>query len=192
MDNNISIVRKVFMIINIEDLDINYIVEGEGKSIIVLHGWGCNINTVMPIFNILKDKYKVYVLDLPGFGKSAEPKNAMNSYDYVEIIRGFMNKLDIKIATFVGHSFGGKLSIIMGSKYPSEVDKLVLIDSAGLIPKRGIKYYLKVYSFKTLRFLYKNLFFWIKDDKKMERFYKGFGSDDYQDSSGIMRKIVVI
>ena len=179
------------MFINIDGLDINYIAEGQGKNLIVLHGWGCNIDTVMPIVNILKDKYKVYALDLPGFGKSQEPKEAINSFDYVEIVRAFMEKLNIDKATFVGHSFGGKLSIIMGSKYPSQVDKLVLIDSAGLIPKRGPKYYFKVYSFKSLRFIYKKLFFWMADEKKMERFYKKFGSDDYQDSSGLMRKILV-
>lgn len=179
------------MILNIDGLDINYISEGEGKNLIVLHGWGCNIDTVMPIVNILKEKYRVYAIDLPGFGKSREPERVMNSFDYVEIVRGFMKKLNIKRATFVGHSFGGKLSIIMGSKYPTEVEKIVLIDSAGLIPKRGLKYYFKVYSFKLLRFFYKKLFFWMTDEKKMERFYKKFGSDDYQDSSGIMRKILV-
>lgn len=179
------------MILNIDGLDINYIIEGEGKDLIVLHGWGCNIDTVMPIINILKEKYRVYALDLPGFGKSQEPKNALNSFDYVEVIRKFMDYKGITKATFVGHSFGGKLSIIMGAHYPLEVDKLVLIDSAGLIPKRSLKYYFKVYSFKTLRFIYKRLFFWIKDEKKMEKFYKKFGSDDYRDSSGIMRKIFV-
>ncbi len=179
------------MIINIDGLEINYIVEGEGKIIILLHGWGANIDTVIPIFNLLKEKYKVYAIDLPGFGKSNMPKIAMDSYDYVEVVRTFMEGLNIEKATFVGHSFGGKLSIIMGSKYPSQVDKLVLIDSAGLIPKRGLKYYFKVYSFKSLRFIYKNLFFWLVEEKKMERFYKKFGSDDYQDSSGIMRKILV-
>ena len=179
------------MIININGLDINYIGEGEGKSVIVLHGWGANIDTVIPIVNLLKDKYKVYAIDLPGFGKSEEPKLVMSSFEYVEILRKFMEKLTIEKSIFVGHSFGGKLSIIMGSKYPSQVEKLVLIDSAGLIPKRGLDYYFKVYSFKTLRFLYKNLFFWLGNEKKMEKFYKKFGSDDYQDSSGIMRKILV-
>lgn len=179
------------MIISIDGLDINYICKGEGKSVIVLHGWGANIDTVIPIVNILKDKYRVFAIDLPGFGKSQEPKVVMNSFDYVEIVRGFMEKLNIEKSIFVGHSFGGKLSIIMGANYPKQVEEIVLIDSAGLIPKRGLKYYTKVYSFKTLRFIYKKLFFWVADEKKMERFYKRFGSDDYQDSSGIMRKILV-
>ena len=179
------------MILNIDGLDINYISEGEGENVIVLHGWGANIDTVMPIINILKEKYRVYAIDLPGFGKSQQPLDVMSSFEYVEIIRGFMDKLNIKRTTFVGHSFGGKLSIIMGANYPSQVEKIVLIDSAGLIPKRGLNYYFKVYSFKTLRFFYKNLFFWLANEKRMEKFYKKFGSDDYQDSSGIMRKILV-
>ena len=99
--------------------------------------------------------------------------------------------MNIHKATFIGHSFGGKLSIIMASKYPERVDKIVLIDSAGLIPKRGAKYYLKVYSFKALRYIYTNLFFWIKDEERIEKFYKKFGSDDYQESSVIMRRVLV-
>ena len=137
------------MILNIDGLDINYISEGEGENVIVLHGWGANIDTVMPIINILKEKYRVYAIDLPGFGKSQQPLDVMSSFEYVEIIRGFMDKLNIKRTTFVGHSFGGKLSIIMGANYPSQVEKIVLIDSAGLIPKRGLNYYFKVYSFKA-------------------------------------------
>ncbi len=179
------------MIVNIKGLDLNYIVEGEGSPIVVLHGWGCNVDTVRPIINIINKRYKVYALDLPGFGKSQEPNEPIGSFEYAEIVKDFLDKMNINKATFIGHSFGGKLSIIMGSKYPELVDKIVLIDSAGLIPKRGPKYYIKVYSFKTLRYIYTNLFFWLSNEEKMEKFYKKFGSDDYQNSSGIMRKILV-
>lgn len=179
------------MKINIDGLNLNYIIEGVGKDIIVLHGWGANINTVLPIVNILKDKFKVHALDLPGFGESMEPNQPINSYKYADIVKQYMDKMEIEKVTLIGHSFGGKLSIILGSKYPGIVEKIVLVNSAGLIPKRGLKYYIRVYSFKTLRFIYKNLFFWIGNEKKMERFYKKFGSTDYKDSSGVMRKILV-
>lgn len=179
------------MFVNIEGLDLNYIVEGEGDPAVVLHGWGCNIETVISIVNILKEQYKVYALDLPGYGKSDEPKDVFDSFDYARIVKKFLENMDVKKAVFIGHSFGGKLSIIFGSKYPELVKKIVLIDSAGLIPKRGVKYYFKVYSFKTLRFIYKHIFFWIKDEKRMEKFYKKFGSDDYKNADGIMRRIFV-
>ena len=62
------------MKIKIEEIELNYICEGQGKDVLVLHGWGANINTVLPIVNLLKANFKVYALDLPGFGNSTEPK----------------------------------------------------------------------------------------------------------------------
>lgn len=178
------------MIMEINGLKINYIVEGQGKDVVVLHGWGANINTVLSIVNILKGKFRVHALDLPGFGESQEPKTPISSFEYAEIVKMYMDKSGISNAILIGHSFGGKISIIIGSKYGEIVDKIVLVNSAGLIPKRGLKYYIKVYSFKTLRFIYKSL---LGDSpEKLEKFYRKFGSTDYQDSSGVMRKILVI
>src|SRR5690625_276019 len=136
------------MIKKVNGLKINYIVEGEGEPVIVLHGWGANIDTVIPIVNVLKDRYKVYALDLPGLGKCDETKEVIGSFQYAEIVRQFLKDENIDKAHFIGHSLGGKISIILGSKYPELTNKIVLIDSAGLIPKRGPKYYIKVYSFK--------------------------------------------
>ncbi len=179
------------MIVNIEEIQLNYICEGQGKDVLILHGWGANINTVIPIVNLLKHHFKVYALDLPGFGKSTEPKEVFGSDDYARVVKKFMDKMNIEKVILIGHSFGGKVSIWLGSKYPEMVDKIVLIDSAGLKSKRGLKYYTKVYSFKTLKFFYKTIFFWMDHDKKMEKFYKKFGSTDYKDANGIMKKILV-
>lgn len=170
---------------------LNYIVEGKGRDVIILHGWGANIITVVPIVNILKDRFRVHALDLPGFGESEEPRKPLDSFEYADIVRDYMDRMKIEKVILIGHSFGGKLSIILGSKYPERVEKIVLVNSAGLIPKRGPKYYIKVYSFKAMRYVYKNMFFWLKDEKKLEKFYKKFGSTDYQESSGVMRKILV-
>ena len=100
--------RGRIMIKKINGLSINYSVEGEGEPIMVLHGWGCNINTVLSIVNILKDRYRVYALDLPGFGESEEPKEAIGSFEYAEIVKGFMIDEGIERASFIGHSLGGK------------------------------------------------------------------------------------
>lgn len=179
------------MMIRIKNININYIIEGNGKDIIVLHGWGANINTVIPIVNILRGKFRVHALDLPGFGESQEPNEPIDSFQYAEIVKGYMDIMKIEKTTLIGHSFGGKLSIILGKKYPNMVEKIILINSAGLIPKRGLRYYIRVYGFKTLKYIYKTFFFWIKNEEKMEKFYKRFGSTDYRDSSGVMRSILV-
>ncbi len=179
------------MIIKINNININHKIQGEGEDVIILHGWGANINTVMAIVDAIKGKYRVHAIDLPGFGESEKPHTAIDGFEYAEIIRKYMDKKGIEKAILIGHSFGGKLSIILGSKYPERVEKIILINSAGLIPKRGIKYYLKVYSFKTLKLVYKSFIFWENDDIKMERFYKRFGSTDYKDADGVMRAILV-
>lgn len=177
--------------VTIENMNINYICEGEGENILVLHGWGANIDTIMPIVNLLKDHFKVYALDLPGFGKSDKPEFPFNSQDYSRIVKKFMDLMEIKKATLIGHSFGGKVSIILAVNHPERVERLVLIDSAGIPPKRSIKYYLKVYSFKTLKFIYKLVFAWNKKEEKMEAFYRRFGSADYRNADGVMRKTLV-
>lgn len=179
------------MIIDIDGLNINYVVEGEGSEVLLLHGWGCSTETVMPIFNLLKKNFKVYAIDFPGFGKSDKPKKVFSGEDYAKIVYDFMNKLKMRKVVIIGHSFGGKISIILGSKYKNIIDKIVLIDSAGLIPKRTIKYYIKVYSFKILKLLYKSCFSWGNKDKAMKKFQDKFGSEDYKNSSGIMRQIFV-
>ena len=179
------------MIVDIEKIKINYICQGEGEDVLILHGWGANIDTVMPIVNLLKTHFKVYAVDLPGFGKSEKPKEVFGSEDYARVVKEFLDEMGIKKVILIGHSFGGKLSIILGSKYPEMVEKIVLINSAGLIPKRGLKYYIKVYSFKLLKFFYKSFFFWLDKEEKMEKFYKKFGSTDYREADGIMRRILV-
>ena len=81
------------MEINISGINLNYIIKGEGSPIVVLHGWGANIDTVIPIVNILAENYKVYALDLPGFGESQEPKEVIGSFGYVEIVKEFLEEV---------------------------------------------------------------------------------------------------
>lgn len=175
----------------IEGININYIVEGEGEPVLVLHGWGANIASVKPIVNILKEAFKVIALDLPGFGESDKPQDAFGSFHYADIVKQLIDKLEIEKISLVGHSFGGKIAIILSTRYPELIDKVVLIDSAGLIPRRTLKYHLKVKTFKLAKVAWRIIFFWQDDPARMENLYKRFGSDDYQNSSGIMRKIMV-
>lgn len=179
------------MKINIEGLDLNYLCEGEGKDVLILHGWGASIQAMLAIHNHLKDRFKVYTLDLPGFGESDEPTEVWNSHDYADFVKKFMDEMEIKEVILIGHSHGGRVSIVLSSDYPDLVKKMILIDSAGIIPKRKPKYYFKVYSFKALKQIYSLLFFYIDKEKRLEKFYKKFGSTDYRDADGIMRNIMV-
>ena len=177
------------MKISIDGMNINYIQEGKGYDIILLHGWGGSIETMNPVLIYLKNFARITSVDLPGFGKSDNPKEPMDSFTYSEIIYKFIKKLGIEKANVIGHSHGGRIGIILASKYADVVNKLVLVDSAGIIPKRTYKYYLKVYWFKTLKKIY--LFFNKNNKDKLEEFYKKFGSTDYSQAKGIMRETMV-
>ena len=179
------------MKINIDGLDLNYICEGQGKNIIILHGWGANIQTVLSIHQHLKGRFKVYTLDLPGFGESDKPKEVWGSQEYSNFVKQFIDEMGLEEVTLIGHSHGGRISIVLANNYPELVKKMILVDSAGIIPKRKLKYYFKVYSFKTLKKLYSLTFFYIDKEKRLEKFYKKFGSTDYKASDGIMRNIMV-
>ena len=178
------------MHIIIDGIKINYIDEGLGTNILLLHGWGANIKTMEPIINMLKSRCRVVALDLPGFGESDLPLYAWNSYDYADVVKKFIDELSLKDIILIGHSHGGRISIILSSMYQNLVRKLILIDSAGIKPKRTLKYYYKVYKYKLLkklcRAMYKN------NPSKLNDFYKKYGSDDYKSAnSEIMRKTLV-
>ena len=74
------------MRINIKETDINYIQYGEGRDVILLHGWGQNIEMMKPIGDPLSQNHRVTIIDFPGFGESSEPKTAWTVDDYSDIL----------------------------------------------------------------------------------------------------------
>lgn len=178
------------MFINIDGLRINYIDEGEGDNVLLLHGWGASIETMQPIVNALKYKYRVLAIDLPGFGLSDSPKIAWDSYKYADLVKKFIDILSLKDINLIGHSHGGRVSIILSSKYRGMVKKLILIDSAGIIAQKNIIYYYKVIKYK----IYKKIYYLLNknNDTKMEKFYKKFGSEDFKNAdNAVMRESLV-
>ena len=128
----------------INGLKISYQVGGEGDVVLLLHGWGGEAASFQPVFDWLTQSHKVYALDLPGFGQSQMPPTAWNTSDYAQFVIAFLEKSGIPKAHFIGHSFGGRIAIIVSAEYPEKVDKLILVDSAGIKPRRSARYYLRV------------------------------------------------
>lgn len=123
---------------------LNYIQYGEGKDIIFLHGWGGSTDSFLAVAKRFSPRFRVTLVDFAGFGKTAEPTRPMTVADYANDVLGLMQELNIKKATLVGHSFGGRVAIEIAAKHGHLVDKIVLVDSAGLKPRRSISYYFKV------------------------------------------------
>ena len=170
------------MLIDVENYKINYIIEGDGEDVVILHGWGYDITLLEGLKNSLKDSYRVTLIDLPGHGGSKEPEKPITVYDYAETVIKTLDKLNIKKAYFMGHSFGCRLSIIIASKYPERVKRMVLCGAAGIKEKRSYSYYFKVYTYKIGKFFLKTF-----NPKKFEEWKKNKGSEDYRRLSDTMK-----
>jgi len=164
----------------INDIKINYELYGTGEDTIVfLHGWGQNIAMMKPIADPLSKKHKVLILDLPGFGTSEEPKTAITIYDYVYIIHKLITELKLANITLVGHSFGGKLSLLYASKY--NTDRLVILASPFDIEIKKMPLKTKIFKFiKKLPGM----------KKVAESLRNHIGSTDYKNATPIMRDIL--
>lgn len=167
---------------NIKDVYVNFIQYGNksGKNIVLLHGWGQNIEMMDPIGKRLQKDFYITIIDLPGFGKSSEPTYGYTVYDYFEIVDELLRKLKIKNPIMIGHSFGGRISIIYAAK--KGVEKLVLLASPF---KRSVKK--NTFKIKLLKFLKK-----VPVVKGLESYMKTkIGSRDYRNATPIMRLILV-
>ena len=128
------------MEIAINGIRINYIAEGQGDPVLLLHGWGSSIEPYRQLIACLSRKYRVIALDMPGFGKSDEPQIPFCVDDYVDFVLQFLQHFQIKKLSLVGHSFGGRVIIKMANRQlPFAIDKIVLIDSAGIKPQPSKK-----------------------------------------------------
>ncbi|MDE6467528.1 MAG: alpha/beta hydrolase [Muribaculaceae bacterium] len=175
---------------DIAGVRIRYDVTGDGpRAVIVMHGWGCKASTVDLLARAASGTgTTVYNLDLPGFGASSEPEEVWGVERYTALIEEFANKNGIKKPTLIGHSFGGRLAIVYASR--NEVEKLILVDAAGIKPRRSLKYYFKVYSFKAAKRLLPLLLGNNKADRIIELWRGKAGSSDYAQASAKMRAIM--
>ena len=111
--------------------DISYeILNPEEKvDLIVLHGWGSNKNLMKNSFAPYMQGFRHIYIDLPGFGGST-CSMALTSFDVARIVELFMIHVNAQKDVILGHSFGGKVALILKPRV------LVLVASAGIyIPK---------------------------------------------------------
>ena len=108
--------------------------------IVILHGWGAHIEAVGPILAALEGASDVIALDLPGFGESDPPEQPWDVDAYARFMIHFLDELAVERAHLVGHSHGGRVSIALAADEADRVGRLLLIDAAGIPPKRGWRY----------------------------------------------------
>lgn len=176
------------MQVKIQNWNIDYETVGQGNPVILLHGWLCDRETMRPIANSLAQNFKVYLVDIVGFGKSDLPEHPLNTNDFGDFLAEFVNQLEIEKPILIGHSNGGRMIINAVGRGIVTPRKVVLMDSAGLVPKRKPKYYIKVGIFKTGKAFLNKLPDVGGIKKFKEKLLNHVGSSDYKASAPVLRE----
>ena len=142
--------------------NIKYIEAGQGPAVILLHGLGAVKEVWAANIGGLSAKYHVYAIDQIGFGRSDKPLLEYKIVTFVDFLYGFMHSQNLSRATLVGNSLGGWIALDFAARHPEMVDKLVLVDSAGLPWDKVPTVDLNPSSIADTRALLESLFF----DKK--------------------------
>lgn len=169
--------------IKVNDWNINYETFGEGNPVVLLHGWLTDMETMRPLANSLASKFKVYLIDVVGFGKSDLPKEPLNSNDFGDFLKVLLENLKIENPILIGHSNGGRIILNSVGRGIVKPRKVILIDSAGLKPKRSLGFKIKVGIFKLGK-IFINL---IPSKKIREKLRGCVGSSDYKASPMVLK-----
>ncbi len=143
---------------------------------LLLHGWGCDGKSLEGIVRSFP-KRNFLVVDFPPFGKSGKNIERWNIFTYVNMVISLCEHLGIKRCDVLGHSFGGRVALLLAALRPPLVTSLTLVDAAGLKPKRKLSYYFKVFRYKL--------------SKKFGRKNQNAGSEDYRNMPDNLKAVFV-
>lgn len=184
------------MEINIDGKNIRYKVTGDGdKTAVILQGWGTDMKLYDSVAWDIADSYRVIQFNLPGFSDSDEPSEPWGIEDFSNWFVHFMEALQIRKAVLIGHSFGGRIMIWLGSmskeELPFQIEKMVFIDAAGIQREKTPKQKRSVrrYHFNRALFHFRPIYWFFKD--AVDIWQGQQGSADYRNSSAMMKQCMI-
>lgn len=188
------------MVKNINGIEITYKISGPDdakETAVVLQGWGTDLTIYDSVAAAINDSYRVVQLDLPGFGASEEPPEAWNVDAYCDFFCDFLDALGIGRTALIGHSYGGRMIIKMAARsskgeLPFEITKIVLVDSAGVMPRRTASQNFRVKRYKAMRNFLMSKPVHSLFPEVIDYWMSKQGSEDYRNASPVMKKCLVM
>lgn len=176
----------------LHDLTIAYAEAGQGEPILLLHGWGADSALVWPLAErLVRRGYRCLALDLPGFGESQQPPTAWSVFDYAALVLAYLDAQQLESVFLFGHSFGGRLGLILGADHGARIRKMVLSNAAGLRPQTPFWATLRLRSYKAVRAGLGTIGLKGLSDELRQRYNRRYGSSDFQQVSGVLRETFV-
>lgn len=143
-----------------------------------------------PVAKALEDRFRVYTIDLPGFGWTPSAATTWGTWEYASYIEAFMDCVGISDASLVGHSFGGRIALVLAAQRPDRIRNLVLVASAGIRPRRGLVFRVKAGAVKLVKRLFSLPLWGRLGERVVAGLYGRVGSRDYR-NAGPMRATLV-
>ena len=179
------------MFIEIKGLKTEYTECGEGIPVLLLHGWGSSFDVYKGIIASLKDRCRLVAVNFPGCGQSETMKEPWCLEDYCDFCLEFMEKLNLKDPILMGHSHGGRVVLKLTAEKMVNPPKIVLLDSAGLIPKKTFKQKCRAKSFKAIKRVLTLPVFKNYSEDLLQKARNHYGSADYNAAPEVLRKTLV-
>ena len=179
------------MFIEIKGLKTEYTECGEGIPVLLLHGWGSSFDVYKGIIASLKDRCRLVAVNFPGCGQSETMKEPWCLEDYCDFCLEFMEKLNLKDPILMGHSHGGRVVLKLTAEKMVNPPKIVLLDSAGLIPKKNFKQKCRAKSFKAIKRVLTLPVIKNYSEDLLQKARNHYGSADYNAAPEVLRKTLV-
>jgi non-heme chloroperoxidase len=112
-------------------VSLHYVVQGrpDGKPLVLLHGIGDSWHSYELVMPHIPDRYRVYAVTMRGHGWSDAPPSGYGHEDFAGDITAFLEALDLRRVTLVGHSLGSFVSQVVAARDSGRLDSLVLVGS---------------------------------------------------------------
>src|SRR5271155_59319 len=113
----------------IDGVKLHYLTVGKGPAVILLHGYTQTSRMWKPIFPLLAEKFTVIAPDLPGIGDSEIPGDGLDMKTAAIRIHALAKSLGVGKASVVGHDIGLMVAYAYAAQFPTETEKLVVMDA---------------------------------------------------------------
>lgn len=178
----------------ISGLKTEYSVSGKGDiPVVLLHGWGSSFDVYKGIVAGLSDRCKFYAVNFPGCGGSEIMKVPFDINDYCDFVLEFLKfaGIDDKKAVFIGHSHGGRVILSLAGNRKISPEKIVLLDSAGIVAEKTRKQKLRAKNFKRIKKVLSLPVIKNFSGGLLESTRRRYGSADYNAAPPVLRQTLV-
>ena len=180
------------MFCEIKGLKTEYTVWGEGeKAVLLLHGWGASFDTYKGIAAALGDRCKLYAVNFPGCGNSQTMPEPWDVDDYCDFVLEFVKVMGLENPIMMGHSHGGRVTMKLVADGKLNPPQIVLLDAAGLIPKKSFKQKMRARNFKIIKKVLTVPLWKKRTEGLLNKARSHYGSADYNAAPEVLRKTLV-